>query len=220
MKNLINKTFVENYLTCGATYDNYIFERCPKDVMLFAGKFSKKTQNDKCKAVNLCFTPADKVFVDKLVDNFKDEYRKKIIAGSYFNLKFMLGIIGTFGDEKCKFKKETLINVIKDFSSTSVDDILNAYLKAPLSFDIDVAVKKIPKFELNIFCFSKQNIYLQMAMNDYISYRLPYSIKLFTDSERLCTYFTSTGGFMQAPHDYLSMDINKFMEREVEEQKK
>lgn len=32
----IDKSFIDSYLTCGSTYDNYIFENCPNEVIEFA----------------------------------------------------------------------------------------------------------------------------------------------------------------------------------------
>ena len=68
------------------------------------------------------------------------------------------------------------------------------------------------KFELNIFLDNTQNIYLQQAINNFISSREPFSVKLFATQERLSTYCDQLGNFIQSPHDYMNMNVNKFIE--------
>ena len=206
MKEIINKTFIDGYLTCGATYDNFIFDKCSLEVMKFAISNLSKTQSETFKSVNLCFSSADKAMMDKIASCCDNDYQKNLLAGSYFNLKYMLGILNVFGEKRSEFKKQDLIDIIKTFSSGRLDLAIDCYRRSPSNYDINVITKKVPKFELNIFCLGEQNKYLQMAINNYISSRLPYSIKLFTNSDRLSTYFTSSGEFMQSPHDYLSID--------------
>ena len=61
------------------------------------------------------------------------------------------------------------------------------------------------------------NQYLQQAINLFLSAREPYSVKVFTNSERLATYYDLNGNIIQCPHDFMTRDVRPFVEQSINE---
>ena len=45
-----------------------------------------------------------------------------------------------------------------------------------------------------------------------MSSRVPFSIKIFTNNEKIPSYTDSLGTLIECPHDYISIDANKLIE--------
>jgi len=82
------------------------------------------------------------------------------------------------------------------------------------SYDITTYARK-NKFELNIF-IEEADKYLQQAINNFISAREPYSVKLFLKNDKLSTYYDPIGSIIQSPHDYMLRDLSKYSESSEE----
>jgi hypothetical protein len=83
-------------------------------------------------------------------------------------------------------------------------------------FPNDVAEysKKFGKIELNFFLIETKNVELQRAINNFISSRTPYSIKIFTTNAKLSSYADQAGNLIQSPHDYMTRDVREYIENE------
>ncbi len=213
----LNEFFIKEYLSCGKSYDNYILLSCNKELLKFAMSNLKKTQDESCKCISICFTREEEEKLEKVFALCAEDYQRQILANSYFNAKFLLQILSEYNITYRGCSKELLERQINDYLSGDYTKAVNAYKNMPTAFDVSQLVKKVSHFELNVFCIDINNKHVQMSINDYISSRLPYSIKLFTNSKSLATYYSSNGQFMQSPHDYLNIDISKFILNSAED---
>ena len=60
----INEYFKNDYLTCGQTRDNFIFENCPNEFILEAQKSLAISKNG-VKSCNLTIKRANEIYVEK-----------------------------------------------------------------------------------------------------------------------------------------------------------
>lgn len=213
----LNEFFIKEYLSCGKTYDNYILLDCNKELIKFAITNLYGTQDENCRCINICFTREEEERLEKVFILCAEDYQRQILANSYFNAKFLLHMLKEYNITYRGFSKEFLEGKINEYLSGDYTKVVNAYKNMPTAFDVSQLVKKISHFELNVFCVDINNKHVQMSINDYISSRLSYSIKLFTNSKCLATNYSSNGQFMQSPHDYLNIDVSKFILNNTED---
>ena len=74
--------------------------------------------------------------------------------------------------------------------------------------------KELGKIELSFILEDAENKYFQQAVNLFISSREPYSVKIFTNNDRLVTYYDLNGNIIECPHDFMRRDVSEFIERE------
>lgn len=205
----ISEVFKREYLTCGKTYDNFIFLNCKKEVLDYIEKSLSKS-SETVKSCVLTLKRQEEEFIEETLNLFPSEMHKKLIARDYICSKIMLELIKD--DNEREAEADILGVGIADILNAKDENIKDFHAFSPIPSDITRFAKEDCKFELNIFLDNTQNIYLQQAINNFISSREPFSVKLFATQERLSTYCDQLGNFIQSPHDYINMNVNKFTE--------
>ena len=197
---MINEYFEETYLTCGNTYDNYIFFDCPTTFISYAKEKLSSSSND-IKPCNIEITDIDESFIVKMLDKCDSDFFKKLLARDYIYSLFMIELIKNNPCENDYCKE--LCDGISDLKSNMGENFKNFHIVAPTDFDIQQIIRKLGKIELNIFCVNTQNKFIQQAINNLVSSRTPYSIKLFTTNSALPSYYDQGGNLIESPHDYI-----------------
>lgn len=207
MKIKINDYFKNYYMTCGNTRDNFIFENCPLELIDLAQKGLSINSENK-KPCNILITKKIENKLNRTLEKFESELQKKIIARIFFTSLFLRELI------KLENKAEQLNFLEKGITSLlseNIENIKEYIINSPHPLDIEKAIKEIGEIELNIFLVDTENKFLQQAVNNYLSSRLPYSVKIFTNNEKLCTYYDQNGNFIQAPHDYINVNVYNYI---------
>lgn len=205
----INENFSNYYLTCGQTYDNFVFENCPKEFLRVAKKMLSKNSVDT-KSCIIVLTRDDEVKVENVFEQCRDRLQQRILARDFVTSLVMREVLRGYSprlssfcevNEQIKAFMENDFNKVKHFHSTSF-------------FPSDVADMKseVGKFELNIFLLNTENVELQRAINNFISSRTSYSIKLFTNNPQLASYTDQSGNYIQSPHDFMTRDVNDYIQ--------
>lgn len=206
----INQYFKSQYLTCGKTYDNFIFENCGKEFLKCALE-SLSQDNNGVKSVVIKISRMTEAKLEKLFDECLYDLQRKFFAKDFVNSLFMMEILKDLPEESHR------LAVIKKGKEALVKGNYYGAVKynqvSPNFYEIQSILKKVGKIELNIFLNGTKNVYLQQAINDFVSSRLPYSVKVFA-SQKLVSYFDQQGNFLQAPHDYLTFNLNHFIEND------
>lgn len=207
--NDINEYFKNTYLTCGNTYDNFIFEDCPIEFIELSYHSLKEDDNG---VISCCIKLESKVSdaLECSLNKCENEFQKKIVARSFFVSLFASEILKKTNNSDL-FDTTILKNGICDILSGDFQKIKDYCLhKSPIPYDIKRVINKNIKIELNVFLIDVNNIYLQRTINNYISSREPYSVKLFSN-KKLVSYVDEVGNLIENPHDYMYVDINKFI---------
>ena len=212
----INEYFESEYLTAGRTYDNFIFENCPKEFLAVA-KEKLSVKDNGVKPCNVYLNREMEECFEKMLENEENDLRKKIKARD-----FICALI-----TKEVLEGEDARGLLYFVATDEIEAILNGdYLKyletrsfSLIPSDIRDFQKEIGKIELNFFLEDTKNPMLQRAINIFIASREPYSIKVFTNNERLPSYSEQNGNFIECPHDYMRRDVNCFIEKNEEPEK-
>lgn len=207
----IDNGFKSYYLTVGVTYDNFIFENCPLEFVNFAYECLNKDFNN----VKSCCVTIDNetekkfnVILDKCIDNSQ----KYIFARTFFMSLFIYELLK---DKSIQIKNLISLEELKEgiyiMVNGDFDKAKEFYLKSPMPYDIKRIINKVGRIELNVFLVNTSNVYLQSAINLFVSSREPYSIKIFTNNKKLPSYIDANGFLIESPHDYMRVDVNKFV---------
>lgn len=210
----VNKTFIDDYLLAGRTYDNYVFENCPIEFLKIAKESLNKEWLD-VYSCNIVLTEEIERKVQKTLDNCEADLQKTFIARDYVCTLIMLELA-----KKCDSIYPSHVNMmeqgIKAIYENEFWKVKNYHKYAPYPTDILEWFKDNGRFEINFFLIDTKNKYIQRAINNFISQRAPYSVKVFTNNVRLPSYQDEAGNLIKPPHDYITMDVNKFIENEKE----
>ncbi|MBE5758088.1 MAG: hypothetical protein E7345_04100 [Clostridiales bacterium] len=209
MENLgISNYFKNEYLTCGSTYDNFIFTNCTNEFLKLA-KSSLQTPANLVKPCNITLTHDDEKCLELSLENVKSPIQREIIIRDFATALILREI---YKDIPTKAIRLNEIN--ETINSLLFNDLLNIKNnldKSPMPFEIISAIRKFGKIEVNFYLHDTQNKEIQKAINNYIFSREPYSIKVFTNSSRLPSYTTQRGDFIECPHDYIHINMDKYL---------
>ena len=75
---------------------------------------------------------------------------------------------------------------------------------------------KYGRIELNFFLEDTQSIILQQAINVFVSSREPYSVTIFTTSDKQPTYYNLNGNIIECPHDFILINMKNFIKENVD----
>ena len=201
----LEKFFIEEYLTPGQTRDNYIITNYPIELLQSTPDIIKQQQST-FKPCNIVITREEEKAIETTINTFPEQFIRDILARDY-----VCALI---------YHKLSQIVPIKPSQQQIINDQLHAFLNndheavkelhphSIMPFDIDKHIKKTGNIELNIFLHNTENVDIQRAINLFISSRTPYSIKIFTNNERLPSYADSMGTLIESPHDFLTMNTN------------
>jgi len=203
----INQVFIDEYLTCGKTYDNFIFENCSQEFVERAQKFLSK-ENNNVKPCNIKITKEVEDKIKKVLDNCNTDIQKSILARDFIIVLVMKEVLKDIDEEHKSFyaMEEQLKAYYKNDFLKIKEYLTDSYLMS----DIAEYSKKFKKIEINFFLYNTQNNVLQKAINNFISSRTPYSVKIFTTNKRLSSYYDQAGNLIQSPHDFMTRDVNKW----------
>ena len=208
----VNEFFEKEYLIVGNTYDNFIFENCPNDFLQYA-KSRLVQSGGEVKSCLVCLDRRQEEFVEEIFKNC-DELQKKILARDLIVALIMKEILN---DDPQSESYKFVCQQIKAFMLNDFDTVKNMHVKSFMPYDIKRVAKSIGKIELSFVLDGTLNKYLQSAINIFISSREPYSVKIFTNKERLSTYYDVNGNLIECPHDFMRRDVNKFIEENIVE---
>ena len=208
MKNFkINPYFQEEFLSVGKVRDNLIFENCPLELIEEA-EILLEPSSDTTKSCVIKITENIGQKLEQTLEKCDNNSQKEIIARDLFVSMFMLELLKHI--ESSQDKSQKIRNGIESLLSGSLERAKEYIFQSPMPLEIYTTAKKVGKIELNIFIINNKNKYLQQAINNFVASREPYSIKIFSDSN-LISYLDQNGEFIQSPHDYISMNVNKIL---------
>jgi len=212
----INEYFESEYLTVGKTYDNYVFINYPKEFLSMA-KEKLSVRDNGVKPCNVTITRELEEKFEKFLENAKDEKQKNRMAEKFIcSLVLKEILIGESIEHRNRlwFANE-IIESVKE------NDFFR-YNKQRMEFVFyDCAnywQRYVGKIELNFFLKDTQNTLLQRALNGFLGRRDPFSIKVFTNNERLPSYRDICGTIVEYTHDYRQINMNNFIENEEEKE--
>ena len=202
----LKEYFIKNYLTAGMTRDDYIFANCNNDLIDAA----KQNLSNRANSVKPCIIQIDKSdseYLNFLFSQCNNTEQKQIVAGEYILQKVLLAELE--GENCLKGEFDKLVISHKQLKSGNMNRLFSGY-----NFnDIETFMELVGKIELDFFLIDVKNKQLQQAINDYISSRTKYSVKIFSNVE-LCSYYDQAGNIIQSPHDYLNINIRHFVEQD------
>lgn len=145
------------------------------------------------------FNEKDVNFINKITSKFK-EYQKIIVARAYVNTKILKCIL-----DDCI--NDSLIDVSKDDAIVKETNRLLDIIYSADTKEIEKNIANFPEMnliqlelelhrdlDLNILLINAENELLQRPINDYLSLRNPYPIKVFTNSISVATDETTLDG--------------------------
>ena len=207
-KLVVNDYFRKEFLDCGNTYDNYIFHDCPKDFLPFA--YDSLSKDDiYVRSCNVRITRQDEDNVEYTLKECSSELQRIILCSDYVNSRVLKEVYKDIKEKGAHFA--VLKETIKAFDEGQLWRVKQLHTCSPFMHDIIDAYKKFGAFEINFFLEDTENILIQKAVNNFISSRAPFSVKLFTNLEHLPTYLDEGDNRIEAPHDYLSMNVRDYI---------
>lgn len=209
MENLyINEYFKNTYLSCGKTHDNFLFNDCPE---LFINEAYKllSASSTNTHSITIKITHNLEERLQKTLDQCTNPNHRKIISRDLFLSIFMSKLKNIQPHQTDNLS--SLTKGIESILSGNFEEAKKYHFDAPMPYEITDTIKDIGKIELNIFLHNTNNKYLQQAINNLVSSREPYSIKIFNTSQELPTYTDQNGTFIESPHDYMSINVKNFI---------
>lgn len=203
----IDDFFVNEYLTPGNTYDNFIFENCP-EWFLKVAKEKLSNGDNNIKSCCVAITKETEQAFEQILSSCKEEFHKKVLARDLIVAYIMKELLS---DKKQENSYAFVCKQIDAFMNNDFEAVKSMHIDSFMPYDVKKFCKDFTKIELNIFLFDMSNKYLQQAINCFISAREPYSVKMFITAERLSTYYDIDGNIIECPHDFMRRDINKFI---------
>ena len=208
---IIDESFEKYYLNVGMTYDNFIFENCPFKFVKIAEEKLKKS-NAGVKPCQVVITKEMEQLVENTINNCSQEFQKKLLARDFITALIIKEMLAGVEDKSLEYK--ATCGQIKAFLDNEFEKVKEYHSSAFYPSDVKECMKLAGKIELNFFLYNTQSKLLQQAINIFISSREPYSVKIFTTNDKLPTYYDQTGNIIQCPHDYMTRDVNKFIEQD------
>ena len=208
----INKYFERNFLTVGETYDNWVFENCPMDFLCLARTNLNKI-NGEVKPCVVQLNRHKEERVEQIFNKLSVELQKKILARDFITSMVMRELLKHRGNKEV----ETFINAhIQSFVEGDFEKVKELHASSFMPGDIKRFAKELGKIELSFVLEGTQNIYIQQAINVFVSSREPYSVKIFTNNNKLPTYYDLNGNLIECPHDFMRRDVRQFIEDEID----
>lgn len=206
---IINEFFVEQYLTPGKTYDNFMFEDCPDEFLSLA----KIKLSEPCGGVRSCVVCLDRKQesrVEGTLNQVEQELQKKVLARDFITALIFKELLNYLEQEKESI--EFIEVQVNAFLNSDCEAVKQMHASSFMPHDVKRMAKELGKIELNFILDDTKNIYLQQAINLFISSREPYSVKIFTNNEKLATYYDLNGNIIECPHDFMRRDVGQFIE--------
>ena len=216
MKNAtINSSFAKEYLESGNARDNMIFTSCPLEVMGQIYEYITSSPQNAIPCI-IKLTNKDEQVVEKILNNCANEFQKNLLAQQFVTATILNTAMGFVEEsESIKSKKQVCKDFLSAFYSGSFSQVVELYKDVPMAYQVNSFVKKYGKMDIDFFLYTTQNKDIQRAINNFVSARESYVVKVFTDNKFLPSYITQNQQRIESPHDYLSMNINNFLVSEA-----
>lgn len=217
MKNIeIEENFNREYLTCGNTYDNFIFHKCPKSFLHIAQDRLSK-DNNGVRPCLIRITRDDEEIIENMLKEYEDyEFYKTIICRDYVNARVLNEVYSRVAEKGAS--KSVLNEHVKAFKEGELWKVKKHHVSAPFMYEIVDAYKKYGSFEIDFFLEDTENVFIQKAINNFISTRAPFTVKVFTNKDKLPTYYDEGGNIIECPHDYMTRNVNNFISIKEDEE--
>ena len=207
----MNKYFVDNYITSGMTRDNMLFCNCNEKLISFAKSRLGEDNNDVISCL-IEFTQYEYEKICKALGKMDNGYRVDILARDYIISRIMEAIlIKVKGNKVGDFSLSGIRASQSAVFSGDFRKISEFISSAPMPLDLEKTIREVGRVEINFFLENFDSVPLQKAINNFLSSRTPYSVKVFTNKNRLVTYYDQLGNLIQSPHDYMLININNFI---------
>lgn len=207
----INQSFTDNYLMTSGSVDNYLFENCEKYLIeeICSILKSGKSKNRQCI---IRVTKDEEQMVLKLLSQCSNQIERTILVRDFVNAKIMLEVYRGV-------KKEEFERCSQHLSAFYNADMWRAKgnHKDSVIFPYDIInfVKNNERVDLNVVLEDIESFEIQRAFNNYMSARLPLSVKFFL-TNKLSSSADEALNLIQSPHDFISVKPNKFVEEKRE----
>lgn len=210
----ITQYFIDSYLSPGITRDNFIFEDCSQEFL----KEAKIHLSNQSESIKSCVIEIDSnitKILEQTLSNFENITHKKFVARDYICSEILRNLLVITNTNPESLQQiESGLNAIK---KGDISKVKQYHTVAPMPYDITCFSKEIQKFELNFLLNGTTNRYIQEAINNFISSREPFSVKVFS-TQGLPTYLDQSGNIIQSPHDYMARNVKDFIESDLEKQ--
>ena len=210
----MNKSFIDNYLLDSGSVDNYLFENCEKVVLDEIYKVLRTSVTKKRQCI-VKLTNEEEKQVLALLDKCKSSYERTVLTRDFVNAKIMVEVYR--GVDKALFERYTKqLNAFYNLDIVQAKE--NHRYGVLFPYDIINYVKNKEKIELNVFFENIKSFEIQRAFNNYMSARLPLSVKFFMPG-RMVSNADESVNMIQSPHDFISVNVSKFIETEEKDNK-
>ena len=209
----INEFFQESYLTAGGTYDNWIFESCPNEVLFLA----TESLCVKVGEVVPCVIYLDRKteeLVERTINSCDDDFQKKILARDFIIAAIMNNLLKATDNEDALKLTALQLNA---FMSGDVEAAKKLHVSSFMPYDVTRLASKIGKIEMTFILNGTKNRYLQQSINLFVAAREPYSVKIFTNNYNLPSYYDLNGNIIESPHDFMRRNISDYIEHEEQQ---
>lgn len=206
---IINEYFKDAYLTCGKTRDNFMFAECPIEFIEAINDYLTESSAD-VKSCVIKITRKQEEKIEKTLSQFEHDIQKNFIARDYICSLIMLEILKGVSSEREEVR--FLRQGIKAILHNDYLKVREFNINSPRPKSITNAVKRFGKIELNVILIDTKNTFLQRAINNFLSSREPYSIKIFTTNRYLPSYHDELGTLIECPHDYMRCNIKDYVQ--------
>ena len=209
------KYFVDSYLKSGITRDNCVFEEFPKELFPFVCE-NLKVKNNSIQAQIIEIDHQISGSFDAN-NEYLDQFRLSIFARSLINGLVMKTMLENLEDpnEEDAFYYNQITEGVSAVINGDFDKSREFYKIAPMGFDIDHFIKNRQNSELVFLLKDMNSKPLQRAINNYLSTRSPYTVKIFSN-KNLATILDEAGNLIHSPHDYLKINVKHFLEEQGE----
>ncbi len=209
----INDFFEKEYLIAGNTYDNFVFEGCPDEFLNYA-KIALKRSNGDVKPCVVFIDRKTEELVEQTLSHYDNEVQRQILARDFIVALVLQQVVrDTDVDKKTKnlFKLQ-----IESFLSEDYKMARRLHAFSYMPNEVRGLINSVGEIELSFILNKTANVELQQAINNFLSAREPYSVKVFTNNDRLVSYYDQAGNIIESPHDFMRRDVNRFIEAESE----
>lgn len=206
----INEYFKNQYLTCGNTYDNFVFHNCPKEVLDMAEQ-SLSQDMEMCTSIVLRFDKQIESRLEQTLDACVDDFQRGVLARTYFFARFMRELLHKTNKTYRHHTVDGLDGGIEKLLGGDFEGSKKFYLIAPFFDEVESFISKNGKYELDILLDDTSNVFLQRAINFSLASRTSYSIKVFNTKDIFVSAYTDSGQLIEPAHDYLTRDFRDFI---------
>ena len=206
----INEYFKNQYLTCGNTYDNFVFHNCPKELLDVAEQ-TLSQGTERCTPIVLRFDKQIEGKLSQLLDACADDFQRGVFARTYFSASIMREMLRKFDTTFRHHTIEGIDGGLEKLLSGDYEGSKKFYFMAPFFEEIQSFTRQNGRIELDLLLDDTSNVFLQRAINIGLASRTPYSIKVFNTGKGFVSNYTDNGQLVQDTHDYMSRNIGDYI---------